>query len=257
MIRQFKAIVIDDEPAARRLMKSLLAEHSDAIEVIDEAGGGREALKKIKELQPDVIFLDIQMPDLTGFEVLEQLEKKPNVIFTTAYEQYALKAFEIFSLDYLLKPIKEERLAQSIERLKQVGNSNTNTNIDMKSLQEVIQQLKTPKKATALPIKTGDRINLIRFETISYLEANDKYVFIHTTDGQKFLTDQSLTAMEEKLPEQFYRIQKSYILNKDAIKEMHKHFNGRYLFVMNDKSLTQITSGRTYSDAIKEEFNLL
>ncbi len=254
MSRLFKAIIIDDEPAARRLMKSLLAEHIDAIEVIDEAGSGREALKKIEELQPDVIFLDIQMPDLTGFEVLEQLEKKPNVIFTTAYEQYALKAFEIFSLDYLLKPIKEERLAQSIERLKQVGKSNTN--IDMKGLQEVIQQLKMPKKATALPIKTGDRINLIRFETISYLEANDKYVFIHTTDGQKFLTDQSLTTMEEKLPEQFYRVQKSYILNKDAIKEMHKHFNGRYLFVMNDKTLTQITSGRTYNDAINEEFHL-
>jgi len=254
MSRLFKAIIIDDEPAARRLMKSLLAEHIGAIEVIDEAGSGREALKKIEELQPDVIFLDIQMPDLTGFEVLEQLERKPNVIFTTAYEQYALKAFEIFSLDYLLKPIKEERLAQSIERLKQVGKSNTN--IDMKGLQEVIQQLKMPKKATALPIKTGDRINLIRFETISYLEANDKYVFIHTTDGQKFLTDQSLTTMEEKLPEQFYRVQKSYILNKDAIKEMHKHFNGRYLFVMNDKTLTQITSGRTYNDAIKEEFHL-
>lgn len=254
MSHLYKAIVIDDEPAARRLMKSLLGEYPDIIDVIDEAGNGREAIKKIKELQPDVIFLDIQMPDLTGFEVLEQLEKKPNVIFTTAYEQYALKAFEIFSLDYLLKPIKEERLARSIERLKQIGNSNAN--FDIKGLQEVIQQLKTPKKATALPIKTGDRINLIRFETICYLEANDKYVFIHTTDGQKFLTDQSLTALEEKLPEQFYRVQKSYILNKEAIKEMHKHFNGRYLFVLNDKNLTQITSGRTYSDAIKEEFNL-
>jgi two-component system LytT family response regulator len=254
MNQVFKAIVIDDEPAARRLMKSLLSEYSNTIEVIAEAGNGREAVVKIKELQPDIIFLDIQMPDLTGFEVIEQLDRKPNIIFTTAYEQYAVKAFETFSIDYLLKPIKEERLAQSIEKLKQFGK--LNAAIDLKGLQEVIQQLKAPKKSTALPVKTGDRIHLIRFESISYLEANDKYVFIYTTDGQKHLTDQTLSVLEEKLPEQFYRVQKSFIINKELIKEMHKHFNGRYLFIMNDKNLTQITSGRTYHDGIKTEFNL-
>lgn len=254
MNQVLKAILIDDEPAARRLMRSLLNDHSGLIEVIAEAGTGREAIEKIKELRPDIIFLDIQMPDLTGFEVIEQLDQKPNIIFTTAYEQYAVKAFETFSIDYLLKPIREERLAQSIEKLKQFGK--LNNSIDLDGLKEVIQQLKAPKKSTALPVKTGDRIHLIRFETISYLEANDKYVFIHTTDGQKHLTDQTLSILEEKLPEQFYRIQKSFIINKEMIKEMHKHFNGRYLFVMNDKNLTQITSGRTYHEAIKEEFNL-
>lgn len=250
----FKAIVIDDEPAARRLMKSLLSEYSDTIEVMAEAGNGREALQKIRELQPDIIFLDIQMPDLTGFEVIEQLERKPNIIFTTAYEQYAVKAFETFSIDYLLKPIKEERLAKSIDKLKQFGK--VNTSVDLKGLQSIIEQLKAPKKATALPIKTGDRIHLVRFETISYLEANDKYVFIHTTDGQKHLTDQTLSVLEKKLPEQFYRVQKSFIINKERIKEMHKHFNGRYLFTMDDKNSTRISSGRTYHDAIKTEFGL-
>ena len=121
MNQLFKAIVIDDEPAARRLMKSLLNSHQDVVEVIGEAGNGREAIAKIQELRPDVIFLDIQMPDLTGFEVIEQLDVKPNIIFTTAYEQYAIKAFETFSIDYLLKPIKEERLEQSIAKLKQFG----------------------------------------------------------------------------------------------------------------------------------------
>ena len=98
MNQLFKAIVIDDEPAARRLMKSLLAEYKDIIHVIDEAGNGREAIRKIEEFQPDIIFLDIQMPDLTGFEVIEQLTCKPNIIFTTAYEQYAIRAFETFSI---------------------------------------------------------------------------------------------------------------------------------------------------------------
>lgn len=254
MNQLFKAIVIDDEPAARRLMKSLLLEYKEVIEVIGEAGNGREAIAKIEELKPDVIFLDIQMPDLTGFEVIDQLSVKPNIIFTTAYEQYAIKAFESFSIDYLLKPIKEERLEQSIAKLKQFGR--LAAPIDIAGLQEIIRQFQLPQKATALPIKTGDRINLIRFENISYLEASDKYVFIYTVDGQKHLTDQSLTGLSEKLPTHFYRIQKSYIINKDKIKEMHRHFNGRFLFVLDDKAGSRLTSGRTYHDAIRSEFGL-
>ncbi len=254
MSQLYKAIVVDDEPAARRLMKSLLIGYGDLVEVIAEAANGREAIEKIEALLPDLVFLDIQMPDLTGFEVIERLKHKPNIIFTTAYEQYAIKAFETFSIDYLLKPIKEERLEQSMEKLRRFGKPASA--IDMDGLQLIIRQLKTPQKATALPVKTGDRINLLKFETISYLEAQDKYVFIHTTDGQKHLTDQSLSLLEEKLPSQFYRIQKSYIINKERIKEMHRHFNGRFLFTMDDKAGTKISSGRTYYELIKTEFDL-
>lgn len=254
MNQSFKAIVIDDEPAARRLMKNLLQEHAGVVEVIGEASTGEEAIQKIEALRPDLIFLDIQMPDLTGFEVIERLLFKPNIIFTTAYEQYAIKAFESFSIDYLLKPIKEERLKQSIDKLKEFGR--LPERIDLSGLQEIIRQFRVPQKATALPIKTGDRINLVRFENISYLEASDKYVFIHTIDAQKLLTDQSLLALEEKLPPSFYRIQKSFIINKDRIKEMHRHFNSRYLFIMDDKTGSRLTSGRTYHDAIKQEFGL-
>jgi two-component system LytT family response regulator len=254
MNQVYKAIIIDDEPAARRLMKNLLQEHTDIVQVIAEAGNGREAIQKIEELNPDLIFLDIQMPDLTGFEVIEQLARKPNIIFTTAYEQYAIKAFETFSIDYLLKPIKEERLKQSLEKVKQFGR--INQSFDLSRLHEMISQLHAPQKNTALAIKTGDRIILLRYETISYLEAQDNYVFAFTSDGQKYLTDQSLTGMEEKLPSQFYRIQKSYIINKEKIKEMHRHFSGRYLFVMDDKQSTRLTSGRTYYDSIKKDFGL-
>jgi two-component system, LytTR family, response regulator len=254
MKQVYSAIVIDDEPAARRLMKNLLLEHNNIVEVIAEAGNGREAIQKIEELKPDLIFLDIQMPDLTGFEVIEKLNHKPNIIFTTAYEQYAIKAFETFSIDYLLKPIKEERLEKSLEKLKLFGKVDPLINIS--GLQEIIQQFKAPQKATALPIKTGDRITLLRFENIAYLEAHDKYVFVYTTEGQKHLTDQSLTILSEKLPQQFFRIQKSYIINKERIKEMHKHFNSRYLFTMDDKAGSKLTSGRTYHDAIREEFGL-
>lgn len=254
MNQVFKALVIDDEPAARRLMKSLLQDHTDVVEVIGEAGTGSEAIQLIEQLHPDLVFLDIQMPDLTGFEVLERLQHKPNVIFTTAYEQYAIKAFDNFSVDYLLKPIKEERLEKSMAKLKQFGRLNQSVNVS--GLQEIIKQLQAPPKATALPIRTGDRITLLRFEQIIYLEAQDKYVYVYTADGQKYLTDQSLTSLAEKLPAEFYRIQKSYILNKERIREMHRHFNGRYLFVMDDKNATRLTSGRTYYDDIKNEFGL-
>jgi two-component system, LytTR family, response regulator len=254
MSQVFKALVIDDEPAARRLMKNLLEEYRGTVEVIGEAGTGREAIEKTEALKPDLIFLDIQMPDLTGFEVIERLTNKPNIIFTTAYEQYAIKAFETFSIDYLLKPIKEERLQQSIEKLKQFGRLNPAINVT--GLQDIIRQFQAPQKATALPIKTGDRIILVRFENITFLEAQDKYVFVFTADGQKYLTDQSLTTLSEKLPSQFYRIQKSYIINKDKIREMHRHFNSRYLFIMDDKAGTRLTSGRTFHDSIREEFGL-
>jgi two-component system, LytTR family, response regulator len=254
MNQLYKAIVIDDEPAARRLIKSLLQEHSQVVEIVGEAGNGREALAAIESLKPDLIFLDIQMPDLNGFELIEQLSYHPNIIFTTAYEQYAIKAFDTFSIDYLLKPIKEERLHQSIGKLKQFGR--LNQGLDMPGLQDIIRQFKVPHKATALPIKTGDRITLLRFENIIYLEAQDKYVYIFNSDNQKFLTDQSLTALEEKLPSQFFRIQKSYIINKEKIKELHRHFNGRYLFIMDDKPATRLTSGRTFYDLIKTEFGL-
>jgi len=254
MSQPYKAIIVDDEPAARRLMKNLLSEYTSVITVIDEASNGREAIQKIEALQPDLVFLDIQMPDLTGFEVIEQLNPKPNIIFTTAYEQYAIKAFETFSIDYLLKPIKEERLKQSIEKIKQFGQ--LNQSIDISGLQQIIKQIQSPQKSTALAIKTGDRIILLRYETIVYLEAQDKYVFAFTADGQKYITDQSLSAMEEKLPSQFYRIQKSYIINRERIKEMHRHFNGRYLFVMDDKAGSRLTSGRTFHEALKRDFDL-
>jgi two-component system LytT family response regulator len=254
MSQLFKAIVIDDEPAARRLMKNLLLEYDDVIEVVAEANNGKEAIEKIEKLKPDLIFLDIQMPDLTGFEVIDQLSEKPNIIFTTAYEQYAIKAFDTFSIDYLLKPIKEERLQKSIEKLKQFGRLNHTINVN--GLQEIIRQFQAPKKATALPIKTGDRIILLRYENIVYFEAQDKYVCVFTTEGQKYLTDQPLSALAEKLPSPFCRIHRSYIINKEKIKEMHRHFSGRYLFIMDDKSATRLTSGRTYSDIFRSEFGL-
>ena len=141
-----------------------------------------------------------------------------------------------------------------MEKLKQFGR--LNTSIDINNLQDIIRQFQAPTKTPVLTIKTGDRIILLRFENIVYLEAQDKYVFVYMADGQKHLTDQSLSSLLEKLPSHFCRIQKSYIINKEKIREMHRHFNGRYLFIMEDKTGTRLTSGRTYHEELKAEFGL-
>ena len=246
-------IAVDDEPLALNLVCKFI-EETPFLNLVGQYPSAVEALRAIHAQKIDLLYLDIQMPDLTGFEVLEKLEHKPNIIFTTAYEQYAIRAFETFSIDYLLKPVREERLEQAIRKLRQF--TRVETPVDVNSLQQMIQQLRAPQKATALPIRTGDKIVLVRFENIAYLEAQDKYVFVYTWDGHKHLTDQTLTSLAEKLPPPFLRIHKSYIINKERIREMHRHFSSRYLFIMDDKAGTRLTSGRTYYEPIRSEFGL-
>ena len=250
----FKALIVDDEPAARRILISMLAVHAHWISIAGEAGNGAEAIRMIDELKPDLVFLDIQMPDHTGFEVLENISYQPNIIFTTAYEQYAIKAFESFSIGYLLKPIREERLEQCLEKLKQFGRIHPST--DLTQLKRMVEEIGSSKKPTAFPVRQGDKIILLRFENISHFEASDKYVRLFTSDGKNYLIDQTLSSLIEKLPQAFLRVQKSYIINKEKIREIHKHFNGRFVIIMEDRAQTRITTGLTFYDAIKLELGL-
>jgi two-component system LytT family response regulator len=254
MSQQFKAIVIDDEPAARRSLRSMLSSHADYIVIMAEATNGADAIRMINELRPDIVFLDIQMPDLTGFEVLEQINYQPNVIFTTAYEQYAIRAFESFSVDYLLKPVREERLQLSLQKLKQFGKTAFVPSFE--GLRDLVKAFSSPRKPTAFPVKLGEKILLMRFENISYFRADDKYVFLHTIDGKKYLTDYTLSTLETKLPEGFLRVQKSYIINREKVGQLHKHFNGRYIITMLDSAATRLQTGLTYSASVKEVFDI-
>jgi two-component system LytT family response regulator len=254
MNQPVKAIIIDDEPAARRLLQSMLQVHSEWLQIIAEASNGKEAIEQIDEKKPDLVFLDIQMPDFTGFEVLEKISHKPDVIFTTAYEQYAIKAFETFSIDYLLKPIREERLENALEKLKQFGRKAAFN--DYSQLKKLVDSLTASKTPTAFPVRQGDKITLIRFETICFYEADDKYVSLFTTEGKKYLTDQTLTNLSQKLPSSFLRVQKSFIINKDKIREIRKHFNGRFVLIMDDVKQTRITTGLTFYETIKSELGL-
>lgn len=251
----FKAILIDDEPAAHHALKELLKKYPETICIISEAFSGKEALQKCEQLKPELIFLDICMPDMSGFEVLEKLSYQPYVIFSTAYDQYAIKAFENNSIDYLLKPVQEDRFAQCIQKLERL---NLKTAIpDYSELYRFFSQLQeNKKKATAIPIHLQSKIILVRCPDITYCKSADGYVTLFTDSGKEYLSDLNLAQLEERLPESFLRVQKSVIVNKDKIDEIHKYFNNRLILVMNDKQHTKITTGTSYITAIRKELEL-
>lgn len=248
------AIIIDDEPLAIKRLRRLLQKYSDEIEIVSEAPNGEQGLHLVEQHQPHLIFLDIEMPILNGFEMLNHLKHIPKVIFTTAFEEYAIKAFEENSIDYLLKPIEPERLDKAIQKLKRL--STTESSFSKQQLNAIISALNTKKEFKSFPVKIGDKILLIKSEQITYLEAKDKYVYIITDENVEYLTDFTLTSLEEKLPPPFLRVHRAYIVNCDKIKEVHKADSGSFTLTMQDKKNTKIYTGRSYNDSVKSLFQL-
>lgn len=253
MSTRFKTIVIDDETLGRNRLKRMLEEYTGIFDIVAEAQNGEEGLILIEAHKPDVIFLDIQMPGLNGFEMLKKLTHTPTVVFTTAYEEYAIKAFEENSVDYLLKPIEPERLKLTVEKLKKLNNSNPDIT---KLLAFVEQNNKKEKEITSIPVKRGDKITLIKLQDIVFLEAKEKYVFIHDIEGREHLVDYTLTELEEKLPKQFLRVHRAFIINKERIKEIRKYFDGKFILIMDNKANTNITSGSSFTQEVRSLFNI-
>jgi two-component system LytT family response regulator len=250
MDKTWKVLLIDDEPLARQRLRRLLKVH-EQIEIIGEAGNGAEGLQQIEELDPDLIFLDIEMPVYNGFEMLSRLNDPPKVIFTTAYDQYAVKAFEEESVDYLLKPIEQERLAKAVNRLQQRQDP-----AYVIPLEALMKQLNKKKEIRSITVKIGDRIILVKLQELAFMEAEDKYVFLNTTDGKRHLTDFTLAALQDKLPEEFVRISRSIIIHAELIREIRKSFNGTLVFIMNDAAGSKLNSSRSYGPALKERFDI-
>lgn len=244
----YTTLIIDDEPPARARLQKLLEYFSETFRVVDEAKNGIEAVEKINQLQPDVIFLDIEMPGLNGFELLERLEKIPIVIFCTAFDQYSLKAFETNSIDYLLKPVRLERLQQTVEKLSSFKNNLSSTTI-ISVLKEFYSQ-KEEKKMTSITVKKGDKLIFIKLDEVTHFEADEKYVTLFTTK-ENHLIEQSLSQLELKLPDYFMRVHRSVIVNKNQVLEVQKYFNSRFVITLNNLKKTSITSGRSYNTVIK------
>jgi len=251
MMKTWKTLIIDDEQLARQRLARLLETYED-IHIIGEAVNGQDGLEKTEKLLPDLIFLDVEMPVFNGFEMLRQLVHQPKVIFTTAYDQYAIKAFEEETIDYLLKPVEKERLEKTIKKLRQ----NQYQPAAFLPLEALLKHLQVKKEIKTLTVKIGDKILLVKLDSIIYIDAEDKYVFLHTADGKKHLTDFTINSLEEKLPEQFVKIHRSYMINSDYIKEIRKSFNGSFVFVLNDKENTRLSSSRASAQTLREKFNI-
>jgi two-component system LytT family response regulator len=238
MNQLFKTIVIDDEPAARRLMKNLLQEYSDVVEIISEASNGKEAIEKIERLRPDLIFLDIQMPDLTGFEVIEQLNEKPNIIFTTAYDEYALKAFEVNALDYLLKPVEPKRLADAIQKLHFTENKEHGTeteNFNNSILTENDQVF----------VKDGERCWFVKLSEIRLFESVGNYAKVFFANNKPLIL-KSLNALEERLDEKvFFRANRKHIINLRWIEKIEPYFNGGLLVELKGGEKIEVSRRQT------------
>ena len=215
-----KAILIDDETLARDVIKHYLQAHLN-VEVVAECADGFEGLKAIAHHQPDLIFLDIQMPKINGFEMLELLDHHPAVIFTTAFDEYAIKAFEVNAIDYLLKPIEKLRFDQAVEKLPAI------LAIKQKSVTFSTAPL-LPAQNSRIVVKTAGVIKIIPVEDVNYLEADDDYVKINTTEGN-FQKNKTMSYFEQTLdPLQFIRVHRSYIINlaqvtKIELKEKESH----------------------------------
>ncbi|GAB3491154.1 LytTR family transcriptional regulator DNA-binding domain-containing protein [Spirosoma knui] len=260
MIFPLKTLLIDDESLAISRLRRLLDKHRDTFDVIGEAANGAEGLTLIESERPDVIFLDIEMPLLNGFDMLSRLTTVPMVVFATAFNQYAIRAFEENSVDYLLKPIEAERLARTAQKIRalvertEVGQPLNNPMTE--NVMRLIAQMQPKKEVYSISVKTGDKIKLIPLSDIAFFEAEDKYVFLATMDGQKFLTTYTLTTLSEKLPDTFVRVSRSVMVNRHKIAEVHRHFDGKFLLALTDKKATKVTTGSTYGDTVRQLLEL-
>ncbi len=212
---KIRTILIDDEPLACMLLQDILKAHEE-IEIIHICHDGYEGLKQIQALQPDLIFVDIQMPKITGVEMVELIEDKPNIIFATAYDAYAVKAFEMNAIDYILKPFDKARIAQAVERVKQSMQSQTPTSEN---------QIATPESIQRLVVKENHTIKIIPIQDIQYLEAAGDYIKIHT-ENKYYLKHGKISHFEEILKEVgFVRIHRSYILHLNYLNAIEQYNN--------------------------------
>jgi len=238
-----KVIIVDDEAPARSLIREYLNDYPELV-VLEECNNGVDAVNAINNFKPSIVFLDIQMPGLNGFEVLKHLEELPHIIFSTAYDQYALQAFEVHALDYLLKPYTKERFAQAIKRTKNVSTDY------LSQLQNLAESLNT---STTYPenilVSSKNKLVAVQVEEIIRIEAEGDYSKLVTASGN-FLSNYGISQMEQKLnPQLFIRVHRSAIININCVKEVFKH-PASYDIVMNNKDVVRVS--RSYLDNIKK-----
>ncbi|MGQ9621249.1 MAG: LytR/AlgR family response regulator transcription factor [Bacteroidales bacterium] len=225
---KIRTVIIEDEEPARDILRHYLSNIKE-IEICAECPDGFSGLKAVSELKPDLVFLDIQMPKLNGFEMLEVLTGRPEIIFTTAYDQYAIKAFELNAVDYLLKPFSGERLEEAVR--KATGRLKARRDDDKRLPENIFEKL--PSALSRIVVRKGNDINIIPVNQIKYIEAQDDYVMVYYTGG-KALKQQTMKFYEENLPHDcFIRIHRSYIVRAGEIKKLEPYSKDNYVAILN------------------------
>jgi two-component system, LytTR family, response regulator len=237
-----KVILVDDEAPARQLLREYL-QYYPALKIVAECRNGNEALAMINSLQPDIVFLDIQMPGKTGFEVLKELEFIPQIIFSTAFDQFALKAFEVNAIDYLLKPYTLERFRLAIQKCLSRGDEMIN---NIRVLTESLQQKGYPER---IFVEQGNKLISIAIADILWIEAIGDYTKLHTHSFH-YISNKGISEMEQKLdPSKFQRIHRSAMINLSAIREVYKEASGPQVVLQNGKVLKV---SRSYAEALRK-----
>lgn len=226
--KRIGALIVDDEELARHVIRELLTPHTE-VEVLAECANGFEAVKAFAERKPDLIFLDVQMPKLTGFDVLELIGEDASVIFTTAYDEYAMRAFEVHAVDYLLKPIAKQRFEEALEHAKRrLGEKMPSARKLADSARPALQFLER------VVVKDGTRVTLIPVAKLDYVEAQDDYVAL-ASQGKKHLKQQTIASVEAGLdPKCFVRIHRSYIVNLERVARIEPYGKDSRLAILSD-----------------------
>jgi two-component system LytT family response regulator len=248
-----RTLIVDDEPLARQRLRDLLEAEPD-IELVGECADGGEAVAAIGERKPDLVFLDVQMPVLDGFGVLEALaaERLPVVVFVTAHDRYALRAFDVRALDYLLKPFDRDRFAKALERARAQVRQDQSADVSQRLLALLEDVKGTRKPLDRLVIKSGGRVSFVRTDEIDWIEAAGNYVKIHVQEEAHLLRE-TIGGLEARLEsERFLRIHRSIIVNIDRIRELQPGFHGDQVVILRDG--TELPLSRGYRDKLQERF---
>ncbi|HLU17321.1 MAG TPA: LytTR family transcriptional regulator DNA-binding domain-containing protein [Edaphocola sp.] len=235
-----KCVIIDDEPLARMMLKEMLSAYED-IQIIEECGNGFEGLKSIQANRPDLVFLDVQMPKVNGFEMLELIDNPPAVVFVTAFDEYAVQAFEVNAVDYLLKPIDPSRLDKAVAKVRQMSRKASETLSN-----DQYKNILLPEQTQRIVVKDQGEIVIIPLENVMYLEAADDYVKVHTKD-KYYLKHQTMTRFEQQLPsQQFVRVHRSYMVNVSYINKIELLEKDQYTVLLSNRQNLPISkSGYT------------
>ncbi|MFT5163784.1 MAG: two-component system LytT family response regulator [Alteromonadaceae bacterium] len=275
MSRKMRTLIVDDEPLARKGLTVRLSDN-EAVQVIGECTNGREAVQAIKSQSPDLVFLDIQMPVLNGFQVLAQLESEgvdlPVIIFVTAYDNYAMKAFEVHALDYLLKPVEDNRLMEAIQKAQ--GQLSAKQNMGQKNrlvslvsqftgddCEDILRRLASGESLESrrypdhLSIKDGGEVTVLKTHTISWIDAAGDYMCVHSIDGKTHIMRKTMKELEAELnPDKFVRIHRSVMVNKNQVEKLVTHASGEYHLVLENGQELKVS--RSYKEKAKAIINM-